>query len=54
MPTNELKNRIQVVARRMIYERLIKGTKYENELKNKDDKHIIQVLKLFGIQIKIK
>ncbi len=44
-------NRRGVIARRMIWEKLIEGTKYENELKNKNDKHIINVMKSIGLWI---
>ncbi len=39
------------VAKRMMYEQLIKGHKDEAELKRKDDKHVDAVLKYFDIKI---
>ncbi len=38
------------VGKRLIYEHLIKGSKNEAELKEKDDTHVEQVLKAFNIK----
>lgn len=38
------------LGKRLIYEHLIKGSKNEAELKEKDDTHVEQVLKAFNIK----
>jgi len=48
---NKMNNNYIRVAKRMMYEQLIKGHKDEAELKRKDDKHVDAVLKYFDIKI---
>ena len=47
----EIKDEYSRVARRMLYEKLIEGTKNEQALKKKDDKHVELVLNEFGIKL---
>jgi len=47
----EIKDEYSRVARRMLYEKLIEGTKNEQALKKKDDKHVQQVLNSFNIKV---
>jgi hypothetical protein len=48
---NTMKQDFIRVAKRMAYEALIKGLPSEAKLKEKDDKHVEEILKLFRIKV---